>query len=198
MAESAKEKEDASYNIRVAKMILKTLKEKIWGFLDEHILFFGVLMLFLTLVWVVVSPTDRLFEKKKQVMITPADYRKHLDLAEGYLEINNYREAKREFDLAVSLKEAFLANNKGQDVLGEESFLGKIKERILEPEEIKEEIEKWQGFVGGKPDYRDGYLKLAVLYWRLGEEVRAKENLQKALEIDPNYDLALEFKGIIR
>jgi tetratricopeptide (TPR) repeat protein len=172
------------------------------GFLNEHILFFGVILLVLTLGWVVFSPTDKLFEKKKEVMISPTDFKRHLELADELRKENDLEGAKREYDLAISLKEAYLnsaaGSKQGKNVLGEESVLEKIKERIFEPEKIRGEIERWEKIVDERSDYRDGYLKLAVLYWRLGEEVKARENLDKALEIDPNYDLALELKGVIR
>ncbi len=180
-------------------MILVSLKDKILSFLDAHIFFFGVVFLVLTLGWIMLSPTDKLFEKKRQVMLLPSDYKKHLELAEGFLEINNLEAAKKEFDLAIALRQAFEEgeNEDERQVLGEESVWEKIRERILEPEKIGEDVEKWRRILDERPDYRDGYLKLAVLYWRMGDEVQSKKNLEEALNLDPNYDLALELKGII-
>ena len=55
-------------------------------------------------------------------------------------------------------------------------------------EPIEQEIIKWEQLVLVTPTYRDGYLKLATLYWRLDEDEKAKEMLTRAKGIDPNYE----------
>lgn len=53
---------------------------------------------------------------------------------------------------------------------------------------IEQEIAKWKEVVTQTPTYRDGYLKLAALYWKLNEDEKAKEALDRAKDIDPNYE----------
>lgn len=60
---------------------------------------------------------------------------------------------------------------------------------------IKNEIIYWEEIVRETPTYRDGYLKLATLYWQLREDEKAKENLDKAIAIDPNSEKARELKN---
>lgn len=59
---------------------------------------------------------------------------------------------------------------------------------------IEAEIKQWEEVVAKTPTYRDGYLKLAVLYWKLREDNKAKEAIEKAKEIDPNYDATYELE----
>lgn len=59
---------------------------------------------------------------------------------------------------------------------------------------IEQEIAKWEEIVSNTPTYRDGYLKLATLYWKLKEDNKAKESLNRATEIDPNYEGIEELK----
>lgn len=63
-------------------------------------------------------------------------------------------------------------------------FANKTAEAKIQP--IKNEILYWEGVVEKTPTYRDGYLKLATLYWQLHDDKKAKENLDKASEVDPN------------
>ena len=56
-----------------------------------------------------------------------------------------------------------------------------------DPQELRKFISAWESFVKQKPDYRDGFLKLAFFYHQLGEKQKALENLRKAKLLDPNY-----------
>lgn len=59
---------------------------------------------------------------------------------------------------------------------------------------IKNEISFWKSLVEKTPTYRDGYLKLATLYWQLNEDEKVKENLKAAKTIDPNYQETYELE----
>ena len=60
-------------------------------------------------------------------------------------------------------------------------------------EDIAKEREYWQGVVMRHPGYRDAEFKLAVLSYQLGEKDKAKEYLNEALIIDPNFKEGREF-----
>ena len=47
----------------------------------------------------------------------------------------------------------------------------------------------WQGVVANSPTFRDGYLQLAIIHYKLGDTIESKSALQKVLELDPNYVL---------
>lgn len=58
-----------------------------------------------------------------------------------------------------------------------------------EREEIQKEILLWQKTVEDFPGYRDAYLKLAILNWKLNRNFETQKLLNQALEIDPNNEL---------
>lgn len=57
-----------------------------------------------------------------------------------------------------------------------------------EYETLITEINRWEQIVSQSPTYRDGYLKLAVLYWKIRDDHKAQNAVTKAIEIDPNYE----------
>jgi tetratricopeptide (TPR) repeat protein len=63
-----------------------------------------------------------------------------------------------------------------------------------EREQVRGEIAYWEGVVKAHDNYRDGFFKLALLEYRLGNRGKAREYLNKTLFIDPNYEAALEFQ----
>lgn len=81
------------------------------------------------------------------------------------------------------------------------NFLNPPKKVALETgqrEKIQKEIVFWQKTTEGFPGYRDGYLKLAVLNWKIYQTDEAQKFLQKALEIDPNNETIKRFKEMIK
>jgi len=52
------------------------------------------------------------------------------------------------------------------------------------------EKQKWEKILASHPDYRDSYVKLALLEYQMGEREKAQIYLEKALEIDPNHEQA--------
>lgn len=65
-----------------------------------------------------------------------------------------------------------------------------IDEKLNEPERVKKEILKWQEISENFPGYRDSYLKLAILNWKIYRDFDSKKFLEKALELDPNNETA--------
>lgn len=58
------------------------------------------------------------------------------------------------------------------------------------------EIFFWQTQIKMHPDYRDGYLKLAEVYKKIGNIDEAKLQILLALEIDPNLVLPLQLADL--
>lgn len=67
-----------------------------------------------------------------------------------------------------------------------------------EREKIIFEINHWEKVVTNYKDYRDAYFKLAVLEYQLGESEKSKNYLNKALELDPNFEKGRELERILR
>lgn len=55
----------------------------------------------------------------------------------------------------------------------------------------------WEQVVAKHEGYRDAYFKLAVISYQLGEREQMHKYLDKALEIDPNFQEGREFKSNI-
>ena len=57
-----------------------------------------------------------------------------------------------------------------------------------EEAKLYQEVSYWQDITKKFANYRDGYFSLAVLYYRLGNDLKAKENIEKVLSIDPRFE----------
>jgi len=62
--------------------------------------------------------------------------------------------------------------------------LSKIKK---ERANYVQEIAFWKRVVAQYEGYRDGYFKLSLLTYQLGEKIQARSYLQKAMDLDPNF-----------
>lgn len=62
---------------------------------------------------------------------------------------------------------------------------------------VQSDISFWKNVVVQKPDYRDAYLELAILEYKLGDKEQAKFYLDKSLILDPNFQKGREFQKII-
>lgn len=63
-----------------------------------------------------------------------------------------------------------------------------------EQKRIEKEIRQWEQTLEKYPDYRDLYLKLVVLNWQVNNHQKAQEYLQKAKELDPNFQTTKEIE----
>lgn len=112
----------------------------------------------------------------------------HLDLAREYEAANDLANAKRELLIGLSY------TPKSEELKKE---LSRIEDLLAQPGQVWAEIQKWERVTQEYPNYRDAYLKLAQLYYQLYENDKTRENLKKALEIDPNFAPAKEFKKVL-
>lgn len=118
--------------------------------------------------------------------MNPDDVEAHLQMAEVFLKNNQYQEAENELRQFQVL--GVTTSKFGQ--LLEQKFL-------QNPNDIKRLINAWEKITTDKPDYRDGWLQLAFLNYKIYEDTKAKECLAKALELDPNYSPSKKLKEII-
>lgn len=74
----------------------------------------------------------------------------------------------------------------------------KAKEKLdLKRAKITKEISFWQSFFEKNKGYRDGYLRLAILEYKLRNFNKAKSYLDEALAIDPNFEKGRELEKIL-
>lgn len=62
---------------------------------------------------------------------------------------------------------------------------------------IQRQITYWQGVIRKYQDYRDGYFKLALLEYQLGNIQAAELYIQKTKTLDPNFTEADKLEGIL-
>lgn len=75
-----------------------------------------------------------------------------------------------------------------------------IKKEIMDLGRSKtlEQIGYWQSVVEKRPDYRDGYFQLSVLSYQIGKKDDAIVYLEKALQIDPNFEEGRKLEQLLK
>jgi tetratricopeptide (TPR) repeat protein len=67
----------------------------------------------------------------------------------------------------------------------------------LKREELTENIKLWQSIADKYPGYKDAYFKIASMEYQIGDYKKAKEYVEKALVLDPNFNNARTLEKII-
>lgn len=63
--------------------------------------------------------------------------------------------------------------------------------------QITKDIRELQDKIGKYPSFKEGYLKLAILEYRLGKFEESRKYIREALNLDPNFKDAEEFAKIV-
>jgi len=136
---------------------------------------------------------------KEKLVQDPYNIEAHFQLAKIFLEANQFEKAEKELLVVQSLQQLDNQVTEQAKVLGVSDTLEKLwqQKHYSDPKDIKTLISRWEEILEKYPDYRDGYLQLAYFYYKLGEDKKAKENLKKSLDLDPNNEKIKELKGII-
>ena len=71
------------------------------------------------------------------------------------------------------------------------------KNLIETPQRLKAEVDYWEKVLEEKPGYRDGLLRLAVLYYQTYQIDKAQTAWQKADKLDPNNNKVKEVGQLI-
>ncbi len=141
-------------------------------------------------------PKDVFQQAKEKLLKNPNDFQAQITLAEEFIANNQFEKAEKTLLLVQSQ-----VNQLGSQVLGEQTnpTLEELWQRKhhSDPKDIKRLIAAWEKVIKEKPDYRDGYLQLAYLHYKLYEDEKAKEYLEKAIELDPNYELTRLMKEVL-
>ena len=64
-------------------------------------------------------------------------------------------------------------------------------------EKVIEDLNFWNKKVIERPNYRDGYFSLSLIYYQLGDYKNSLYNLDKALNIDPNFTEGKELQKLL-
>lgn len=61
----------------------------------------------------------------------------------------------------------------------------------------QETVYRWEQILAERPDYRDGWLQLASLYYQQGNKQKAREAVNKAKNLDPANENVLAFEKFL-
>lgn len=111
----------------------------------------------------------------------------HEKLAQVFVQANDWEKAKKETLIAIDL-------SKNPQAL--QDLLLKIESEIVKPDQIKAQIGYWENVVQEKPDYRDAWTALSLLYYQSYNTPKAQEALHKAEQIDPNNQTIAKLKQL--
>lgn len=145
----------------------------------------GVALIILLISLSLFLPKNEFQRVKERLAQSSSDFEAHLALAEEYLKNNQFEAAEKELLLAQE--------SQSPKILGLVTInLEKVRERKRQsnPTDIRKLITLWEKITQEKPDYRDGYFQIAVLYYKLGENEKVREYVEKTLLLDPNFEPA--------
>jgi tetratricopeptide (TPR) repeat protein len=137
---------------------------------------------------------------KEKLVKEPYNLKAHLELAKIFLKTNQFEKAEKELLITKSLQQLNNRIAEQSKVLGVSDTLEKLwqQKHYSDPKDIKKLISGWEEVLEKYPNYRDGYLQLAYLYYKIYQDEKVKENLTKALELDPNFPPTQEIKKFLK
>lgn len=161
-----------------------------WGVLA------GTVLIILFFIGSFFLPKSTFQQAKEKLINDPNDLQAQITLAEEFLANNQFEKAEKILLLAQSQ-----INQSDNQILGEQTSQ-KFEElwqkkHYSDPKDIKKLIAVWEKIIKEKPNYRDGYLQLVYLHYRLYENELARKYLEKAIELDPNYELTREMEKLL-
>ena len=72
-----------------------------------------------------------------------------------------------------------------------------MKQTTEPKKDIRQEYEFWISVIKDHPDYRDAYIQASMWSYQLGFLQEAKEYLEKAKLLDPNYRGIVEVENLL-
>lgn len=119
----------------------------------------------------------------------PWSSRAHSQMALAWFEAGNETKALEELKL-------------GNDLLiiktrAAEASLKKAEDKVTQPGKVRQEIASWEKILETRPNYRDVYLRLAILNYQVGEIKQAQSDWEKANYLDPNNEEVIKVGKII-
>lgn len=183
---------------KAGQLLIKKLEQEI----SSRMGMIGVILLLLIIISSFFYPQSEIQRIKLQLLINPFNFDNHLVLAKEFINNHQFIEAERTLMLAEKIANSqFLKDNSKKANIKEEKLISLQElwqeKNMADPQDLKRLISSWEKIIAVKPDYRDGYLQLAFLNYKLSQTEKALFYLNKALEIDPNFEVSLRLKEII-
>jgi len=147
--------------------------------LEKELLVILPIFLFLIFLGNIIQPQSQFEIAKLNILDNPSDPKPHEFLAQQFFVTNQYVQAEKEAEIA-----------------NDPSLIKKFQGINKQPEVVKTEIINLQNVIAQFPAYRDAYIKLAILNWKLYRPFIAEKYLQNVLEIDPNNEVARKLSSL--
>ena len=125
---------------------------------------------------------------RQAVALAPAAAKFHLGLARVYEATGDFAQATEEVRIAHELSPSAA-------LLKEIDRLTALRD---EAKNIRADLAEVGEILSRHPDFRDGWVHSAYDLYRLKDDAGAKKALDRALELDPNYEPALQLKTYLR
>lgn len=135
-----------------------------------------------------------------EVLKNPYDLEARLALARWYWQNGQKTEAKREIEIVKDMLGITTMPSTNSDSLVLGAMASKLEDtlRSFNPvsQKINSEESFWKKIVEERPDYRDGFVILALLSYKRTSLAEATAYKNKALSLDPNYPLPAELSSL--
>ncbi len=149
-----------------------------------------LLIIFLLLSYLI--PQDKNFQKARTAILkNKQDYSAHLQLANKFIEDNDFRRAQRELKFLKVREKKLNEEQKNQ--------LRKCQARYNQSTKrgVEKLIKSWQAMLKKRPRYKTGWLYLAYYQAKLNLKNEARQSLKKAWEIDPGLPIEAIKKSLL-
>jgi len=154
-----------------------------------HLVIWIIISIFFLSSFLATNPSGNFSQWRLAAIKDYKDPQVHLELAREYSATNNLESARRELLIGLS----YVPENKEL-----QKSLGEVENLLQEPDRVRKEIQQWEKISQDFPGYRDAYLQLTRLYYTLHQDEKAQEKLNKALELDPNFEPTQEMEEMLR
>lgn len=154
---------------------------------------FGSLIIAIIIIGIVTTSfflPKNIFQKSKENLIkNPTDLNSSLFLLKTFLNNHQFQEAEKIFPFALLSPSFPLKKQEIKKLLQQKLYTN--------PKDIKKLIKEWEKVLTAYPDYRDGWIHLAILNYKISNLLKAKEAIHQALNLDPNYQISQNLKKLI-
>jgi len=179
----------------LAKKSYQLIPLPIKKYLTSYILhLISLAILFIILLVSYFWPRDNFINSQLAVIRWPYSIKKRLNLTKAFFDVGDLEKAKLEVKQTNNLYQSFkfidLQGNLKQQLIT-------TNDLINQPEKIKKQINFYETVLINKPNFRDVYLHLSLLYYQLWQDDKARENWQKAFYLDPNNEVVQEVGRLV-
>lgn len=165
--------------------------------LGKFLLLFALLLIFFLNLFTIIF-SEPTYEEKlvEQVLQNPSSIKLHMNLGDYYFQSGREQQAEKEYTIA---QELFQQNQSLQkDNQNNNSPWWQWLRKKTAETKLRQEVAKWEKIAVDFPDYLHAKLKLAVLYYNLGEKNKAFKLVNQVIQTDPGDETAISLYEVLK